>query len=200
MLQVDGLGAALMQDGKPIEYASPSLTTMERRWAQIEKLLSVVFGLERFDRYTYGSNVVIQNDHKLLASILKKPLSQAPKRLQLLMLRLHQYDVEFQYVEGKRVIIADTLTGHYVNVSESQVRSVVTNALQDVPDKMTLAVAEANAKDTDLQKVLDLIQKRWQTAVQTRASDIHAAARQEPTGGTVFILYSTQSSSYIHMY
>ena len=26
-------------------------------------------------------------------------------------------------------------------------------------------------------------------------SDIHAAARQEPTGGSVFILYSTQSSS-----
>ena len=34
-------------------------------------------------------------------------------------------------------------------------------------------------------------------------SDIHAAARQEPTGGPpVFILYSTQSSSYydLHIY
>ena len=31
-------------------------------------------------------------------------------------------------------------------------------------------------------------------------SDIHAAARQEPTGGPVFILYSTQSSSYIYRY
>ena len=31
-------------------------------------------------------------------------------------------------------------------------------------------------------------------------SDIHAAARQEPTGGPVFILYSTQSSSYIYIY
>ena len=29
-------------------------------------------------------------------------------------------------------------------------------------------------------------------------SDIYAAARQEPTGGPVFILYSTQSSSYIY--
>ena len=33
--------------------------------------------------------------------------------------------------------------------------------------------------------------------MQAWASDIHAAARQEPTGGPVFILYSTQSSSYI---
>ena len=31
-------------------------------------------------------------------------------------------------------------------------------------------------------------------------SDIHAAARQEPTGGPVFILCSTQSSSYIYRY
>ena len=31
-------------------------------------------------------------------------------------------------------------------------------------------------------------------------SDTHAAARQEPTGGPVFILYSNQSSSYIYRY
>ena len=31
-------------------------------------------------------------------------------------------------------------------------------------------------------------------------SDIHTTARQEPTGGPVFILYSTQSSSYIYRY
>ena len=76
MLKVDsskhGFGAALKQDGKPIEYDCRSLTTTEWRWAQMEKeLLSVVVGLERLDQYTYGCNVVIQNDHKPLASILK---------------------------------------------------------------------------------------------------------------------------------
>ena len=34
--------------------------------------------------------------------------------------------------------------------------------------------------------------------MQAWTSDIHAAAWQEPTGGPVFILYSTQSSSYIY--
>ena len=95
-----GLGAAMLQDGKPNEYASRSLTPTERRWAQIEnELLSVIFGLERFDQYTYGRNVTIHNDHLPLAPILEeeKTLSQAPKRLPLLMLILHRYDVEFQY-------------------------------------------------------------------------------------------------------
>jgi hypothetical protein len=50
LLQVDSsndeLGAALMQDGKPIEYASRALSPAERNWAQIEKeTLAVMFGL-----------------------------------------------------------------------------------------------------------------------------------------------------------
>ena len=33
------------------------------------------------------------------------------------------------------------------------------------------------------------------TAMQAQSSDIHPVVRQEPTGGAVFIPYSTQSSS-----
>ena len=102
MLQVDssksGLGAVLLQDGKPIEYASRALTPAEQNWAQIEKeTLSMVYGLERFDQYTYGRKVVICNDHKPMDMILRKPLSQAPKRLQALIMRLNRYDIEFQH-------------------------------------------------------------------------------------------------------
>ena len=49
---------------------------------------------------------------------------------------------------------------------ESQVRSLATDALKDVPDKIALAVAQAIAKDTDLQKVLDLIQNGWSESKQ----------------------------------
>lgn len=49
-LEVDasakGLGAALMQNGMPIAFASKSLTPAETRYANIEReLLSVVFAL-----------------------------------------------------------------------------------------------------------------------------------------------------------
>jgi hypothetical protein len=36
----DGLGAAILQNGRPLEYASRALTQTERRWAQIEKDIS----------------------------------------------------------------------------------------------------------------------------------------------------------------
>ena len=68
---------------KMLSTHSRALTPSERNWAQIEKeALAVLYGLERFDQYAYGRAVTVQNDHKPLAAILRKPLSMAPKRLQ----------------------------------------------------------------------------------------------------------------------
>ena len=60
VLQVD---AVLLHDGKPVEFASRALRQSERNWVQIEKeALSMLYGLERFDQYTYGRKVIVQND------------------------------------------------------------------------------------------------------------------------------------------
>ena len=46
-----GLGATILQNGKPIEYASRSLTNTETRYAQIEKeMLVIVLSLKRFNQ------------------------------------------------------------------------------------------------------------------------------------------------------
>ena len=67
-----GLGAVLLQEGRPIAYASRALTSAETRYAQIEKeLLAVVYALEKFHQYTYGSTVEVESDHKPLESITK---------------------------------------------------------------------------------------------------------------------------------
>jgi hypothetical protein len=76
-LQVDasetGLGAALMQEGQPVAYASRALTDAETRYAQIEKeLLAALYGLEKYHMYTYGRSVSILSDHKPLETIQKK--------------------------------------------------------------------------------------------------------------------------------
>jgi RNase H-like domain found in reverse transcriptase len=52
---MSSLRAALMQDGKVIEYASRALSQTETQYAQIEKeLLSIVYALNRFDTYCCG--------------------------------------------------------------------------------------------------------------------------------------------------
>ena len=74
-----GLGAALLQDGRPIAYASRSLSDTEQRYAQIEKeMLAIVFALEKFNQYTFGRHVRVSSDHKPLESIPSKPLAVAP--------------------------------------------------------------------------------------------------------------------------
>ena len=105
VIQVDsskhGIGAVLLQEGRPVEYASRALSPSERNWAQIEKeALSVLYGLERFDQYPYGRPVKVENHHKPLATILRKPLSQEPKRLQDILIRYHRYDIQFVFVKG----------------------------------------------------------------------------------------------------
>ena len=64
------LGAVLLQDHKPVAYASRSMTCAETRYAQIEKeLLAVLFFLEKFHQYIYGTHVDIESDHKPLEII-----------------------------------------------------------------------------------------------------------------------------------
>ena len=77
-----GLGAVLLQENKPIAYASRALTDTEKRYAQIEKqLLAVVYALEKFNQYVYGKTVQVESDHKPLESITKKSLCQVPPSL-----------------------------------------------------------------------------------------------------------------------
>ena len=77
-----GLGAVLLQNGRPVEYASSALTETEHSYAQIEKeLLTCCFAMERLHTYVYGRHVVVETDHKPLISIAQKALSTAPQRL-----------------------------------------------------------------------------------------------------------------------
>ena len=76
-----GLGAALLQNGQPVAYASRALTSAETRYAQIEKeLLAIVFACEHFDVYIYDREAVnVETDHKPLESIVRKPLNMRPR-------------------------------------------------------------------------------------------------------------------------
>jgi hypothetical protein len=65
-----GIGAVLLQDSKPVCYASRTPTDTEQNNSNIEhELLGVVWSLERFHHYIYGKHVTV---HKPVASAPKK--------------------------------------------------------------------------------------------------------------------------------
>ena len=95
----------------PIVYGSKTLTDAETRYANIEcELLSVVGGLEKFTYFTFGRPVTVLTNHKPLIAISKKSLVSAPPRIQCLLLRLANYNVELQWIPGKEMIFSDHLS------------------------------------------------------------------------------------------
>ena len=84
-----GLGTCLLQEGKPIAYASKSLTDTETRYANIEReFLAIVFTCKWFNTYVLGRPFTVESDHKPLEMIHQKSLASAPPRLQGMLLQL----------------------------------------------------------------------------------------------------------------
>ena len=105
-----------MQEGKPVAYASKSLSLAEQDYAQIEKeMYAIVLGTKRFHQYTYGRNIAVTTDHKPLEAILSKPQSAAPARLQRMMLRFQKYDLTVHHKPGKEIPVPDTLSRLHLN-------------------------------------------------------------------------------------
>ena len=71
-----GLGAILTQGGQIVRYASRALTDVEKRYSQTDReMLAVVYGVEHFHMYLYGSDFTVITDHKPLLGLIssKKP-------------------------------------------------------------------------------------------------------------------------------
>ena len=167
-----GLGAAILQNDRPVAYASRSLTPTEKYYAQIEKeLLSVVFALERFNQYVYGKHITVFTDHKPLIPLMKKPIHDSPARIQRLMLRLQRYDINMVFRRGKDHIIPDTLSRAPVEREltspersfnrecEMVVHAVVDN-INSTPH-MKDRIKYETSKDDVLSKVMLYIETGW---------------------------------------
>ena len=98
------------------------MNSAEQSYAQIEKeLFAILFRLLKFHDYVYGKVVDIETDHKPLKSLHKiKTLSNAPPRLQRMMLRIQKYDLRVKYSPWKTLHIADTISQAALKNNESE--------------------------------------------------------------------------------
>ncbi|KAJ8034955.1 hypothetical protein HOLleu_21999 [Holothuria leucospilota] len=141
------------------------LTQAERNYSQIEKeLLALVFGLER-NQYTVVKlySGLITNGWSQLS---QKPLSSAPRRLQRVLFRLLQHDVEIRYKPGTEILLADTLTKAYLSTNNRSAVKEETEKINMVKfllvSSSTLkAIQQASEEDSTLQSVKQYIVNGW---------------------------------------
>ena len=173
-----GLGACLMQGDHPIAYSSRALTPTEQHYAQIEKeLLSVCFGVEKFQQFVYGRKTTIETDHKPLEIIWRKSMTSAPKRLQRMLLRLQHFDLDIVYKKGEHMYMADTLSRAYLPLPTSSAPDMTDHvlAMSDVDtaeeaniisfvavsDARKAAIREATCADSEMIALKKTIKQGW---------------------------------------
>ena len=173
---IKGLGAVLLQEGRPVRFLSKSLTATEAGYSNIEReLLAVLFACEKLHVYTFGRKVDLNTDHKPLESIFQKPISLAPARLQRMLLRLSKYDIQVKYVGAKHVLLADTLSRLLepgkskeipgLDVKIAQVMSIMPTRLENLQ--------EETKSDHILTELRQLIMTGWPESMQDLPQDIH---------------------------
>ena len=187
-----GVGAILchqMDDGseRPISFASSTLFTAERNYAQLDKeALAIIFGVKRFHQYLYGRKFNIQSDHKprqyLLGETRRIP-AMASTRVQRWALTLSAYEYAITYKIGTRMANADAfsrlpLPGQPADVPLTGDRILVFDTLS------TLLVHAAHIrswvdKDPLLSRVRENVRRGWLTTTeatmgpyQTRAQEL----------------------------
>lgn len=162
-----GIGACLLQNNKPIAFASRSLTDSEKRFAQIEKeLLAICFAVQKFHYYIYGRNCEVRTDHKPLISIFKKDLTKVYcTRLQRMRLKLLKYNIDLKFVAGKYQHIADLLSRNVDQETEPEDTSDLNEVVHSisVSEKRALEIKTETENDDILRKVKYYCLNGWPT-------------------------------------
>ena len=161
-----GCGAALIQEGRPVAFASKALSETEKRYANIEReMLAIVFACERFHTYIYGRHVKIETDHKPLEAIKKKNLAKAPPRLQRMLLRIQPYECEIKYKPGKEMVFADYLSRiQPTNGAEIELDRVINSI--SVTETGKEKMVKATEQDNILQCLKSQILEGWPESPQ----------------------------------
>ena len=108
-----GLGAVILQDSKPVMFASRALTGAEKNYQNLEReCLAMIWGMEKFHHCLYGKQFTLETDQKPLVSIYRKHMVEILPRIQRLVVRscfpYQPFDV--QYRRGKEIPLADALS------------------------------------------------------------------------------------------
>lgn len=130
---LDGIGAVLMQEGRPISFESRKLKTHELNYPTHDlELAAVVHALVRWRHFLLGHRFELHSDHQSLQYIFTQPNLNARQRRWMEF--LCEYDFDVHYIKGKENVVADALSRrHHALSSMSTSTDLRERILQHFP-------------------------------------------------------------------
>ncbi|XP_048583466.1 uncharacterized protein K02A2.6-like [Nematostella vectensis] len=119
-------------------------------------MLSIVFGVERFEHYLYGRPIKVETDHKPLESIFKKSIISAPKRLQRMMAERGQKRSASRDDVGD-VMLLEEMRG----TTEREVESIDMIQFLPVSEATQASLRQATEQDTAMRELKSIIRQGW---------------------------------------
>ena len=97
------LGAAILQDGRPVAYFSKKLTQAQRNYTTTEKeLLAIVLCLKEYQKILRGGKLNVYTNHKNLTFN-----TLSVQRVLRWRLFMDEFDLTLRYIKGKDNVLAD---------------------------------------------------------------------------------------------
>ena len=169
-----GLGAVLLQDGRPVHYGSKALVGTERDFAPIEgEILAILYATIKWHHYLYGRRFTIETDHKPLVDIKNKNIALAPPRIRGMLMSTSQYDFELKHRPGTEMVLPDTLSrlSNAENFPISGLKISV-HSIVEVTDARLKQLVEDTANDVVLQRLLNVFQTGWPSSIKALHKDL----------------------------
>jgi len=200
-----GLGCVLMQEGRPVAYASRQLKVHEKNYPTHDlELAAIVFALKSWRHYLYGSQFQVFSDHKSLKYLLdQKELNMRQRRW---MEYLKDYDFELLYHSGKANVVVDALSRKKMHMSCMMIKELelieklrdmnlrmqfgedsIQCSLLKVTNEFLNEICVAQGHDLELQQFVGWLGTKKGKDYQMGADDIlHFKGRVCVLGGPLF--------------
>lgn len=146
-----GIGAVLMQEGRPLAYISRHLKGRQLALSIYEKeLLAVIFAVQKWRHYLLTQHFIIRTDQRSLKYLLEQRLNTLIQ--QQWLPKLLEFDYEIQYKKGKENLVADAL-------SRVQGSEVLHMAMTVLECDLMKQIQEAYELDAAVKQIIEELKK-----------------------------------------